>query len=79
MAKRTEYAVGILRPNGKIKFVTGLGEHHVAYWEDGKDALYFSKDFALDMCKGFAWNGISAVPIMKQDFINLYNPTKSEV
>ena len=78
MAKRTEYAIGILFNNGKIKFVTRLGEHNIAYWEDGKQALYFSKEWALDICEGFARNGISAVPIMKQDFMILINPVEIE-
>ena len=78
MTKRTEYAIGILFNNGKIKFVTRLGEHHVAYLEDGKQALYFSKECALDICYGFAWNGISAVPIMKQDYMILINLGESE-
>ena len=72
MAKREEYAIGILEKGG-IKYVTALQEHHVALWETGKEAIYFSKDTAKDMCIGFAFNGIAGVPILKQDFITLRN------
>ena len=73
MAKQQLYAIGILHNNGKIKYVTSLGEHHTAHWESGKEAKYFSKSMVLDICRGFAWNGISAVPILHQDFIVLRN------
>ena len=72
--KRDEYAVGILHRDSKIKYVTSVGEHHTAKWESGKEAITFSKEYAIDMCRGFAWNGISAIPILKVDWINLKNP-----
>lgn len=76
MARKNEelYVVGVLMRDGKIKFVTSTDEHHTAYWKDGEEAMLFSKSWAKDMCIGFAWNGISAVPILKQDFITLRNP-----
>jgi len=74
MAKTTEqYAVGILKEGNKIAYVTSLGEGKTAKWEKGKEAMYFSKSWALDMCYGFAWNGIAGIPILKQDFITLKN------
>lgn len=74
MAKQELYAIGILFNGNKIKYVTGIGEHKTAYWSDGEEAIYFSKSWATDMCIGFAWNDISAIPILKQDFITLSNP-----
>lgn len=74
--KREEYAIGILFTNGNIRYVTEVLPHHVAKWEDGKPAKYFSKETAKDMCMGFALNLISAIPILKQDWIDLENPEK---
>ena len=71
------YAIGILMQGGKIKYVTST-EQKWARWESGKEAMVFSKDMALDMCKGFAWNGISAVPILKLDWIDLKNGEEEE-
>lgn len=73
MAKKQMYAIGILLSNGRIKYVTSVEGHNWAKWESGKEAMLFNKDWALDMCKGFAWNGISAVPILKLDWIILIN------
>ena len=78
MAKRQMYAIGILQRDSKIKYVTGIQERNWAKWEDGKEAMYFSKEMALDMCKGFAWNGISAIPILQLDWIILKNPEQNE-
>lgn len=71
--KKDEYAIGILNRGGTIKYVTSIGEHSTARWESGKDAITFSKEFAVDMCRGFAWNGISAVPVLKLDWADLRN------
>ena len=73
MAKQQLYAIGILKTGNMIKYVTEIGEHHTAKWQDGKEAKYFSKAFVLDVCQGFAWNGIAAIPILKQEFITLRN------
>lgn len=73
MAKKPMYAIGVIRGLNTIKFVTRIGDHHTAYWEDGKEAMYFTKEFALDVCKGFAWNGIGAFPILQQEFLELRN------
>ena len=78
MAKRQMYAIGILLRGGKIKYVTSVGEHHTAKWEAGKEAKYFSKEMAMDMCKGFAWNGISAIPILQQEWIDLKNEEENK-
>lgn len=52
MAKKQMYAIGILLKDSKIKYVTSIAEHNWARWEDGKEAKLFSKEMALDMCKG---------------------------
>lgn len=78
MAKRQMYAIGILQRENKIKYVTSVEEHHTARWEDGKEAKLFSKEIAVDMCQGFAWNGIAAIPILQLDWIILQNPENKE-
>lgn len=78
MAKKQMYAIGILFKDNTIKYVTGIGERNWAKWESGKEAMEFSKEMALDMCKGFAWNGISAIPILKLDWVDLKNPSDPE-
>ena len=79
MAKKKElYAIGILFQGGKIKYVTSVEGHNWAKWEDGKEAMLFDKNWAVEMCRGFAWNGISGIPILKLDWINLENPPKAE-
>ena len=77
MARKTElYAIGIIMQDNRMLYVTSTGEKHTARWEDGKDAMLFTKDIAKDMCQGFAWNGIPTVPVLKLDYINLRNEVK---
>lgn len=79
MAKKTEnYVVGILyayEDRTEIKFVTSIGtKPKVAMWEDGEDAMIFSKDYATDVAFGLCVNGYVAIPIIKADYLNLSNP-----
>lgn len=74
--KREEYAIGILFTDGTIRYVTEILPKHVAKWEDGKPAIYFPKETAKDICMGFGLNFTAAVPILKQDWIDLKNPEK---
>ena len=78
MAKRQMYAIGILQRENKIKYVTSIEEHRMARWDDGKEAMLFSKEMSTDMCQGFAWNGIAAIPILKLDWITLQNLESKE-
>lgn len=76
--KKEEYVIGILFKEGKIRYVTSIESHHTARWEAGKEAITFSKEYAVEMCKGFAWNGISAIPILKLDWIDFKNYKEGE-
>lgn len=79
--KADEYVVGILgeyKGIRTIEYVTKVGDSHTAYWQKGKEAKVFSKAYAIDMCKGFAFNGIAAIPILKQDYISYVNPEEDE-
>lgn len=68
MKKEEKYIVGIIERGRKIKFVTSIEPKHYAKWEQGKEAIEFSKEYAEEMCIGFAWNGYFAVPILKKDY-----------
>jgi hypothetical protein len=77
--KRQMYVIGVLLRNGRIKYVTSIAEHHWARYESGKEAMLFTKETALDMCKGFAWNEVSAVPILYLDWITYKNPDEEDM
>ena len=64
MAKKYYYYVEVIENNGTPKFVTSLGDHHTAFWNDNEKPKAFSKEIALDMCQGFAWNGICAFTVI---------------
>ena len=83
MARKSEtYVGGILFPTEtetKIKYVTDVQTHpKVAKWEDGKEAMTFSKEYAKDLAFGLCVNGHVAVPILKADYLELVNPESEE-
>lgn len=59
MAKKNYYYVLVCTTEG-AKFVTGTGNHHMAYWDVTKPPMNFSKDYAEDIANGLAWNGYFA-------------------
>lgn len=79
MARKTEeYVVGILFPykdRTEIKYVTNVSsEPKVAKWEDGEEAMTFSKSYAKDLAWGLTLNGNPAIAILKESYLNLSNP-----
>lgn len=58
MAKKNYYYVLVCTTEGP-KFVTGTGEHHVAFW-DWEKTPYDAKSYAEDMVNGLMWNGYLA-------------------
>ena len=83
MAKKAEqYVVGILFPTKTettIKYVTGVQtEPKVAKWDDGKEAMTFSKDYAKDLAFGLCVNGYAAIVMLKPDYLTLVNPESNE-
>ena len=78
---KEEYVVGILFPTKTqttIKYVTSVQtEPKVAKWDDGKEAMMFSKDYAKDLAFGLCVNGYAAIVMIKPDYLTLANP-KSE-
>lgn len=80
MSKQIEqYVVGILfytKDIIKIKFVTSVNNHpKIAKWEDDKEAMVFSKQYATDLAFGLCVNGHIAIPMLKADYLTLGNPT----
>ena len=75
---KEEYVVGILFPTKTqttIKYVTGVQtEPKVAKWDDGKEAMVFSKDYAKDLAFGLCINGYPAIVMIKPDYLTLVNP-----
>ena len=59
MAKKNYYYVLVCTSEG-AKFVTGTGEHHMAYWDVTKPPMDFSKTYAEDMVNGLMFNGFIA-------------------
>lgn len=76
--KAEEYIVGILFPykdRTEIKYVTNVSsEPKVAKWEDGKEAITFSKAYAKDLAWGLTLNGHPAIAMLKESYLNLSNP-----
>lgn len=76
--KAEEYVVGILIPyedRTEIKYVTNVSsEPKVAKWEDGKEAITFSKVYAKDLAWGLTLNGNPAIAMLKESYLNLSNP-----
>ena len=76
--KAEEYVVGILftyKDRTEIKYVTSVSsEPKVAKWEDGKEAMTFSKVYAKDLAWGLTLNGNPAIAILKESYLNLINP-----
>lgn len=76
--KAEEYVVGILFPyenRTEIKYVTSVSsEHKVAKWEDGKEAMTFSKVYAKDLACGLTLNGNPAIIMLKESYLHLVNP-----
>ena len=75
---KEEYVVGILFPTKTqttIKYVTSVQtEPKVAKWDDGKEAMTFSKDYAKDLAFGLCVNGYTAIVMIKPDYLTLVNP-----
>ena len=83
MAKKAEqYVVGILFPTKTettIKYVTSIQtEPKVAKWDDGKEAMIFSKDYAKDLAFGLCVNGCAAIVMIKPDYLTLVNPESKD-
>lgn len=76
--KAEEYVVGVLFPykdRTEIKYVTSVSsELKVARWEDGKEAITFSKAYAKDLAWGLTLNGNPAIVMLKESYLNLSNP-----
>ena len=76
--KKEEYVVGILftyKDRTEIKYVTNVSsEPKVAKWEDGKEAMTFSKVYAKDLAWGLTLNGNPAIIMLKESYLNLSNP-----
>ena len=81
MARKAEqYVIGILssyEDRTEIKYVTSVQtEPKVAKWDDGKEAMTFSKDYAKDLAFGLCMNGYPAIVMIKPDYLTLVNPEK---
>lgn len=76
--KADEYVVGVLFPykdRTEIKYVTNVSsESKVAKWEDGKEAMTFSKTYAKDLAWGLTLNGNPAIVMLKESYLHLDNP-----
>lgn len=64
MAKKTNYYyVLVLTKTGPV-FVTGEGDHHMAYWDRSKPPMELSRDYAKDMVIGLNLNGHMAFTVV---------------
>ena len=83
MARKAEqYVIGILssyEDRTEIKYVTSVQtEPKVAKWDDGKEAMEFSKDYAKDLAFGLCVNGYAAIVMIKPDYLTLVNPESED-
>ena len=80
--KAEEYVIGILFPyeeRTEIKYVTNiLNEVKVAKWEDGEEAMTFSKAYARDLAWALSFNGNPAIVMLKESYLTLKNPNTVE-
>lgn len=77
--KKVEYVVGILRKDGGYDYVTEINNmNRTAKWEAGKEAITFDQEWAVDLCRGLAWNGHVGQPMIKLDWRDYINPEKKE-
>ena len=76
--KAEEYVVGILFPyenRTEIKYVTSISsKSKVAKWEDGQNAMTFSKAYAKDLAWVLTLNGNPAIAMLKESYLHLENP-----
>ena len=76
--KAEECVVGILFPyenRTEIKYVTSISsKSKVAKWEDGQNAMTFSKAYAKDLAWGLTLNGNPAIAMLKESYLHLENP-----
>ena len=63
MAQRKLHHYVLVFTSEGAKYVTGVGEHHIAYWDDKKPPKEFSVGYAEDMALGLTWNGNPAVRV----------------
>ena len=79
---KEEYVIGILssyKDRTEIKYVTSVQtEPKVAKWDDGKEAMVFSKDYAKDLAFGLCVNGYAAIVMIKPDYLTLVNPESKD-
>ena len=61
--KKKYYHYVLVFTNNGPKFVTGLGDHHTAYWDELKAPKEFSKEWADDIVFGLRCNWYSAVRV----------------
>lgn len=77
--KKVEYVVGIARSDGSYQYVTEINNmDRTAKWEADKEAMTFDKDWAVELCRGLAWNGFVGQPMIKLDWREYINPPKEE-
>lgn len=80
--KADKYVIGILfayEDRTEIKYVTKSDNiKKISYWEDGKEAMIFSKDDAKYLAWALTINGNPAIPMLKPDYLDLVNPEKKE-
>ena len=64
MAKKTNYYYVLVLTMAGPVFVTGVGDHHTAYWDRSKPPMELSRDYAKDMVLGLNLNGHMAYSVV---------------
>ena len=63
MAKQTRWHYVLVLTNHGPVFVTKIGEHKTAYWNDSEKPKEFSKEWAEDLAFGLTVNGYCAFAV----------------
>ena len=63
MAKKNYYYTLVFTDGGPV-YVTGLGEHHTAFWDCDKPPMELGKSLADDVSWGLRLNLFSAVTVV---------------
>ena len=75
----SRYLLSSYEDRTEIKYVTSVHtEPKVAKWDDGKEAMTFSKDYAKDLAFGLCVNGYIAIVMIKPDYLTLVNPESED-
>lgn len=68
----------VFEGQGRVMWVSGTEDHHIAKWDYGEKPALYSKKIADEIAIGLCLNGTAAVAVAIPEYLNFENPQKSE-